>query len=322
MNEVRKVYGAYREGGIQRVVAGAQRRFRERTRLWTRWGPLADCLASAFEPLSPAVLVLSLPRSGSSWVGSILGGASNGLYLREPITQGAAKRGTPLVPTADFDIKRPPSLCVHLGDQAFAGRPSFPRRIAQNPAQWSLLERRSRRVVVKEVNAPACGWYLERYRPRVVYLVRHPVAVALSFARQGWNRLQCCDDWQGHGHLQGRLLASVVEALRGYDRVRFIQYEELCRRPVLGFRALYEFGDLTWDAKAEQLVHEMTTGGDPAEPWIVARDSAAKADQWRSSCTQGDADCLRAAFRTYDLPWYTDDADWSVFGRKTTDADV
>ena len=63
--------------------------------------PLAGELIAAAAPVrQPPVLLTSLPRSGSSWIGRILGSADEALYLREPLTQAYLKRighrGTPL----------------------------------------------------------------------------------------------------------------------------------------------------------------------------------------------------------------------------------
>ena len=54
---------------------------------WSRFGAASLLLAKTVKSRRPATLILSLPRSGSSWVGEILGSAANALYLREPITQ-------------------------------------------------------------------------------------------------------------------------------------------------------------------------------------------------------------------------------------------
>jgi len=65
--------------------------------LWARWGFISKLLALMLRPRQPSTLVLSLPRSGSSWVGETLGSALNALYLREPVTQSDASfydRGT------------------------------------------------------------------------------------------------------------------------------------------------------------------------------------------------------------------------------------
>lgn len=55
---------------------------------WANWGPLSGLIARSLPTRSPAVAILSLPRSGSSWVGDMLRNTRDGLYLREPVTQG------------------------------------------------------------------------------------------------------------------------------------------------------------------------------------------------------------------------------------------
>ena len=51
---------------------------------WGRFPGLTGMLARALSPAEPPVLVVSLPRSGSSWVGEVLGAAPDAMYLREP----------------------------------------------------------------------------------------------------------------------------------------------------------------------------------------------------------------------------------------------
>ena len=52
---------------------------------WAGEGKLSLQIARLLRPQMPSVLILSFPRSGSSWVGKTLGRASNALYMREPI---------------------------------------------------------------------------------------------------------------------------------------------------------------------------------------------------------------------------------------------
>ena len=54
---------------------------------WARSKTLSQLLINFIRPRQPTVLVLSLPRSGSSWAGEALGCAIDALYLREPVTQ-------------------------------------------------------------------------------------------------------------------------------------------------------------------------------------------------------------------------------------------
>src|SRR5574339_403438 len=80
-------------------------------------------LARALPFQGPPVLVLSYPRSGSSWVGKILSASPDAAYLREPITRQYAERGARY---AVVDVDRDPSALAAyrtLGDEAFGGIP-------------------------------------------------------------------------------------------------------------------------------------------------------------------------------------------------------
>src|SRR5205085_2708995 len=94
------------------------------------------------------VLVLSLPRSGSSWVGNVLGCAPDAIYLREPVTQSDPSfymKGT--VFRIDRGVK---PTYERLADRAFAGDAEFPDKVRIYENQWEPGAAEGRRVVVKE----------------------------------------------------------------------------------------------------------------------------------------------------------------------------
>src|SRR5262245_30987828 len=55
--------------------------------LWANFVRVSRFVAHSIPSVFPPILVISIPRSGSSWLGDSLGISSNALYLREPITQ-------------------------------------------------------------------------------------------------------------------------------------------------------------------------------------------------------------------------------------------
>src|SRR4051794_38244039 len=86
---------------------------------WVHRGTFSRLIASSWKPRRPAVLILSLPRSGSSWVGSLLGRAPDALYLREPVSQSDPGINHLIV----FDPSDHPELegtFRRLADRAFA----------------------------------------------------------------------------------------------------------------------------------------------------------------------------------------------------------
>lgn len=267
-------------------------------------------LARWLKPRRPAVLVVSLPRSGSSWAGEALGCAIDALYLREPVTQ--SDRTFYDLGTV-FPLDRPEVAARYraLADRAFAGWPEFGANIVRFPDQWTLKQRRSRRVVIKEVNPLACGWYIQQYQPRIVYLIRHPAAVALSWQQNGWLGGDAAS-WAANGELQGRALQTARAALANYAAHRIVVYEELCVEPLERFRALFQFAGLTWDTQAQRFIAERVQQDEPGNTWNTSRNSWNMIHKWRKRAVPANVEALRATYRQFDLPWYREDEDWVV----------
>lgn len=297
---------------------------------WARFAPLRT-VARRRSPRTPPVLVCSLPRSGSSWVGEVLGGASDALYLREPITQtwlGPGRRTIFAV-----DPAAPPADYAAAADAALAGIPVFPRNIVRKPEQWEMTARAERRVVVKEVNPMALSWLRAAFAPRTILLVRHPAAVAESSRRLGWTEIDPAgqaamflsgplarwrdafapadDFWTRHGVLQGAATRVALDATAGAGDCRVVAYESLCADPLTVFRDLFDFAGLTWTPGVEGAVAARSgAAGDRADAYGTVRDSRGMIDRWRRDVTAADAARVREGWRRFDLPWYADGADW------------
>jgi hypothetical protein len=253
-------------------------------------------IAQGLAPQEPAVLVLSLPRSGSSWVGRTLGKAVDALYLREPVTQSDK---TFYYMGTVFGLEKPEVEARYreLADKAFMGWPDFGRHIVRFPLQWALVWRRPRRVVVKEVNPLACEWYLKRYQPRLVYLVRHPAGVASSWHKKGWLSAEP-GAWLKNGEEQGRALQEARRVFEEYPSRMHVIYEGLCRDPLGIFEQIFAFTGLAWNEGIQRFIRRTTA------------ESAAMIDAWRPKVTPEALEALRQGYQKFDLPWYRSDADW------------
>lgn len=285
---------------------------------WARIGGVSLFLAKRIRTLEPSILILSLPRSGSSWVGEILGSANNAMYLLEPISKSFLASGSG---TTIFDVEpaRPPEAYQYFADIAFGGLPAFPPSIVRFPQQWNPSYRSHRRLVIKEVNPLAIDWFLRRYRPRVVFLVRHPAAVALSFEKLGWWFSVHSQDsasvseegvWQEYGERQGAILRVAWNNLSRYDDYTIILYEDLCAEPLKRFRQLFDFAGLAWEKKIETLIYKKSSYDDKNAPYGTARNSQSMIRAWKNDITREKLEHLKTGYRAFGLPWYEMEDDW------------
>jgi hypothetical protein len=273
---------------------------------WAQFGRLSRLIAKTLKPVSPSVLVLSMPRSGSSWVGETLGISSGALYLREPLTQTNKLFNGKVV---EVLTNPPPAAYEQCADVAFMGLPAFNNSIVTIPSQWSLLNRSRRKVVIKEVALWALHWLVHRYQPRTILLVRHPVAVLLSYVKVGWIRLDVQAN-KNFMNTQAKALRWAFDTLQHYPNHKVVVYEELCANPLMAFKPLFEFAGLDWSQPVEQFILEHSSDGQHEDPYSTHRNSREMANAWKGELTADEINELREAYMANDPPWYNTPELW------------
>lgn len=215
--------------------------------------------------MSRDVLFVGLPRSGTSWVGAVLGSSPSVEYLREPITQSWLEAGykSPLVdPSVDLPYRDHAAGFVREGDH---------------------------RRLIKEVNPLLIPYVMAESAMQVVLLHRHPCAVALSYYERGWKHLDIEDRfgvestgdfWRDHGIYQAVLLSGAAAAIKGIGVV--VSYEELTRKPQKAYADLASALDLRWESASREYLSGTLSGGDREDPYALRRDAEATRDRWRS----------------------------------------
>ena len=321
MNLARHAYQVFKTDGPHAVAAAARDRIRSEIKWyspkisWARLGPASTLLAKLAEPQRPPVLVLSVPRTGSSWVGETLGCAQDALYLREPMTQSCLayfrQTGHPQEIVYDPESSAASEVFASAADRAFSGLPVFPRWVVTYPGQWDPRSRKKRRLVIKEVNPMACKLLVEQYQPRVILLVRHPAAVSVSYANMKWISRPL---GRQQGENLGETFRTALDSLAGYAKYTVVTYEELCAAPVSVFQRLYKFSALKWDDSSKAYIQRRTSGEDPVgrhHRYGTSRDSRSMIRAWVSQLSTEELEELRAGYSSFDLPWYQADEDWS-----------
>jgi hypothetical protein len=271
-------------------------------------GVFNPLVAKLFPFRGPPILLLSYPRSGSSWVGKVLSHSPDIAYLREPMNQGCIREipgWTSRDPDRNPDIRE---VYRQLSDRAFVGVP--PRGIPDSihgPEKF-LPPRRGRcRLLIKEINPMAVEFFVRHWSPTVVPLLRHPGAVAESYRRLGWG----ADDLAAFGLSYGARMARVVEAGASGGTAPVV-YEELAASPYDGYLELFARLEVRpppdYDEVIERLCH---ADRDPRSPYDVRRTSSQEITKWRDGLSPDEIRDLKAGFLESPLEFYRGEEHWS-----------
>jgi hypothetical protein len=303
------------------------------TLLWSKFSFITDFLSNGPPPQKPPVLLLSLPRSGSTWVGNILGSAPNALYLREPMNQSylhLVGQG-PTVFSMDRCEKK--NSYKTFTSNAFNGIPRFNSLIVFYPNQWAYSGRGKKRILIKEVNPLILPWILDQYEPRIIYLVRHPAAVANSYFTKGWagdqfpnsfsnEELKVMKDtytlpnennfWLKSGAFQSVVQKLTLAVLSKQRDCLTVLYEDICRNPMAEFTKLFNFCEFVLTEKIKKKIDGTSNSNSAYIPgeYDLNRDSGRMIDRWKTLVDRKDSDSLRHAYLLNEPVFYREEKDW------------
>jgi len=246
----------------------------------------------------PAVLLLSYPRSGSSWIGEVLSHSPDLAYLREPVTQPYLSLFPREQPPETVFLPRTGDAIEHnyrrFATEAFAGIPpvellddSFRARAFAWPG------RGGRRLLVKEVNLRAAGWYLGAFAPALLLLVRHPAAVADSYVRAGWwAELEL----EAFGREYGDAVAFAIESAQRTGAT-LLRYEDFAMDPALHFLRLFRTLGVRAPAGFPRLIAAYSQATErPRSAYDVRRFSRAEVAKWKDNLRPAAVEAVRRGY--------------------------
>ncbi|MCP4269411.1 MAG: sulfotransferase domain-containing protein [Candidatus Brocadiaceae bacterium] len=296
--------------------------------------PQIATFVNKLKPLKqPPVLLVSIPRGGSSWIGSILGSSDSSLYLREPITQSYLNLITSGPSFFEFSVCKEKEAYCLFADNAFKGVPQFNKSIIEYPSQWDFLSRSSRRLVIKEVNPLAISFLIEKYNPKIIYILRHPVPVANSFHVLGWTGEQFKsrfsrqslmsleqkfsinyngDFWEQSGALQAIIQNIVMDVLRSSPNFLAIEYEQICTSPLESFTKLFEFCELNLGDEVKEIIKKTSsaTADYSIGKYDTFRNSKEMINKWRGVVKREDVEKIRKGYFANKPHFYYNEEDW------------
>ena len=292
------------------------------------------------------ILLAGAPRSGTSWTGRALGRCSGVRYVDEPdgfrdayafrvmmeYGENPAARPGDVLPAYErlwagaFSGGRPASGVRQLiAARAYhhAGTPARRRaragdgtsgllRLAMATARPPVADPTAGHVVVKSVQCcRSIEWVVDRFAPRVLVLLRHPLNAIASWREMGFVRnprenaslaAGAAARWgvtapdpdapqlAQQAFVYAVLTNALTEAASRHPDWIVARHEELCRDSVVELRLLATRLGVEWTDAAEEFV----IGSDRAgSGFATARIAAEQADRWRERLSPEDVDVIR-----------------------------
>lgn len=275
---------------------------------------------------SRPVYLVGLPRTGTTWVASILRTARGAWYRHEPFNFSLFAEAAP------HSLKY---LAAHDTDEGFARhcRSAFEGLPGLGSVVARLRERRldlwPYQIVVKDVHsAMALDWIDHNVGPAIVIVIRHPGAMISSWLRLGWK----VDGLLGRIRSQSRLItdhlgpfealfdgaSTDVEKLalfwaagyhvmlrqaRSHPAWIVLEHEALCRDPRGGYEDLFARLALHWTHLTTDRLRRSTTTEDLAT-YGTGRISSREAEKWRTELTREQIDLVLKTVRPFGFSHY------------------
>lgn len=300
---------------------------------WCKFRPLRELVAHTFPFRRRPIFLVSMPRSGSSWIGEMLAQAPEAAYLREPLNQAWLREhaGSGNSVTTYIDPDAPLTVYSQPAREAFTGLPLFGSSVVQFPAQWPVTRRNNRQLIVKEVNPLCLEWIIGEYNPKILLLFRHPAAVALSRWRMGWRSIGLEQShvfhprllarygdsieylktakgfWEKEGARQGFITKYACDIVRSCDDHLILYYEDMCRDHERQFRRLYEFCGLTMTKSAFSTIRDHSLRGDPSMQSSTFRNSQDMEFSWQHEINRDSLQKIWDFYEKFDLSLYNYD---------------
>ena len=253
----------------------------------------------------PSILVTGAHRSGTTWVGRMLGLDPQVAYVSEPLNvlhrpgvlRAKVTRWYQYVCEENEGGFLPAYLELldfryHLWDEIRSIRSlkDFLRMSRDFAIFYNGLMRGQRLLLKDPFAVFSIFWFAGRLNFKVVVTVRHPAAFASSLRRLGWNfdfndlldqpllmrdhleayraRMQSirADDVIGQASLLWAMIYRFVHDARGLNPdFVVIRHEDLSRDPVGGFRDLYTRLNLDYTRRVEKKILNSSSSENPKE---------------------------------------------------------
>jgi hypothetical protein len=279
------------------------------------------------------IFLLGHDRSGSSWIGSMLGLAKNTIYLHEPINETASNIGNWALYHSYLDAGECSEPHEKIYDVATRGIGVRNLRISECV---SLLTCKPT-VVIKETGGMLLGnWLQNRYGGKIIALFRHPAPLILSNIKMSsdnadmWlKRLMEQDEIASMPEIKKGLskinTKSVIEKFAAVYCIRYtillrqleqnpdwiqIFYEDFCLNPEQEFEKLFQKVGLKFSEKIRRRILDTTTRDESGKFFGKFRISKNQVFDWRENVSHHMEKEIRTVMDVFEMPIYANDQYW------------
>jgi hypothetical protein len=279
------------------------------------------------------VLLVGVPRTGTSWTAKGLSQGGGVRYLREPMQS---------LPQALKDRLRFRYLTAGDDDPEYAAAwRGFLSVRGLLSKRWTLGESRPRRrlplwparLLIKEVYCPlALEWLARHLGAQVVVTIRHPcgfVASALRLEQLGHPTIplpKLLDQprllrryFAGDREWLGRLDDPVERLAAGFGMVykvladqlarhpewTLVYHEALCEDPRAVFHRLFEATRIQAGPRLDAFLERTTRTADE-EPYSILRETAREPEKWKAQLDAAQIEAVASVIARFNLPFYRD----------------
>jgi hypothetical protein len=194
----------------------------------------------------------------------------------------------------------------------------------ENLSGFSFVGRMERRLLIKEVNPRATSFYCQYYQPFILFLLRHPAAVALSFWEMGWLtapdvQLEAVDlegdDWEKFGYAYGVTMKNALDTLKRLTVMhKIIIYEQLASEPLSEFKKIFDYLNIEIPENYKEIIEEYCFSGSAAQGYHTRRVSKAMIAKWMDNLSLDAITKIRKGYLQSGLSYYQSDLDWKLTG--------
>ena len=270
----------------------------------------------------PPILVVSFPRSGSSWLGARLGLSENAAYLREPINTEFLNQGGRHT-LKIIHASQPDPIFLKSSVKAFQKAPCYDTKIVAFPKQWVPWNLNGKRRLLKEVNPLAIEYWIQEFSPIIIFIVRHPAAIAASYLELGWLENADVRDtphasdlspFEVFGRRVGEVFENSLNILAKHPQSHLVvKYEDLVLNESSELSRISSFAGLKLDTN--KLLTDLEGSGKNLEafkinPFSLQRRSSDQNNKWRTKLSQSQINEIRKGYLAYAKQYYLLDQDW------------